>query len=169
MGRKTALGVDGVKHQEELLCLRNVRSGRRREPRQTCRVALAPCCYVERHRGEVGSLYLGLAGGGHAVLCGERPQAVTRAWRDTSRASSPLVGHVDGDACRLQMAKTALRVEDHLAAETRIDDNADALDGERRLGNGRGEDHLALPGATWRDGSPLLGLGEHPVEGHDAG
>jgi hypothetical protein len=62
----------------------------------------------------------------------------------------------------------AARREARHAREPRVDDHADALDGERRLGDARREHHLARAGRRRRDGRVLLGRVERAVELADA-
>ena len=65
------------------------------------------------------------------------------------------------------MTQAALRVKNHLAAQTTVHHHPYALYGERGLGNGRGQHHLALTRPAWGDGSPLLGLRQNAIKGQD--
>ena len=55
------------------------------------------------------------------------------------------------------------------AAEAAIDDDADAIDGQRGFGDGGGEHDLAAAGLGGADGAVLLGGGELAVERGDVG
>ena len=63
------------------------------------------------------------------------------------------------------MAETAAGVVDHFPAEAGVHDDADPFYRKRRLGDGRGQDHLPLPGEARSDGARLLVIGQKAVQG----
>ena len=74
------------------------------------------------------------------------PEAVADARLRAAGAAAPLIGGGARDAHGFQPCQADIRLEDRHAGETGIDDDAHALDGERGLGDGGGEHHLAPPG-----------------------
>jgi hypothetical protein len=58
----------------------------------------------------------------------------------------PLIGRCTRDARRLEPPHAGDGIKDSAALETRIDHDANALDGETGLGDVRGQHHLARTG-----------------------
>jgi long-chain acyl-CoA synthetase len=90
------------------------------------------------------------------------PQAVADAGRGAARAAGPLRRAVLRDRSKHQRAPPV--VVARLAHEPRVDHHAHARDGQRRLGDVRGEDDHASARAV--EGAPLLGEGEPAMERH---
>ena len=131
---------------------------RRIEEGEGGRVGDAPGGAVEQQAGEVG---------GEDLRPGERLAARPSAASSHSRiadarlgaagAAAPLVGGGARHAHRLQPRQAEGGLEARHAREPAIDDDAHALDGERGLGDGGGQHHLAPPGRGRLDGA-VLGL-----------
>ena len=85
---------------------------------------------------------------------------------DRTAAAAALTGHVERYAHRFEAAERVGRIVAQSAAEARIDNRCNALNGERCLRNGRGQHHFAEP--LWRRCQhPVLFLRRHQsVERH---
>ena len=145
-------------------CPLQVGCWRRCEPGHRGDVRLAESSYGQRHGSQVGIFDFGVPLQLHAVVGGRGPQAVAHPWGHAPGASGALQGHVVADAHRLQMAQTVGGVEHELAAVAAVHHDAHALDGQRGLGNGRGQHHLALSPTRRCYGHLLLSGREVAIE-----
>ena len=96
------------------------------------------------------------------------PEAEAEAGPETSGTAAALVGAVAGDAKRLKAFHAGGGGEARHAHPAGVDDGVDAVDGEGRLRNGRGEDDLARPGRRRGKGGILVGARESRVKRMDA-
>ena len=157
--------VQGAQKFQQLPGLGHVRGRRRGQPRERRQLALAPRRSVQCRPCEIRFEDLRDTRRGQAGLRGRAPEPVAYAWRHPPRPAAALVGHVSADAHRLQAAQGVLRVEDQPSAEAAVHDHPHTLDGQRSLGNGRGQHDLPAPGRTWRNGRPLLLRRQQTVQG----
>ena len=162
--RSTPFIVQCAKRLQQRAGVDNGRFGRRRQPRQTLHLALAPDGDIEHQRSEVGIQYFGLAYRFHSGLGSLAPQPIAYARSDASGSTGALRGHIHRYAHGIQMAQPTAWVENHLATQSAIDHHTHTLDGQRRLGDGRSEHHLAFARGTGRNGPSLLVVGQEAVK-----
>ena len=140
-----AIRVDRSEHRQQLEALAP-RPGRRRiGERQPVR-RRAPGGQFQCESGEVDGLDLGRSVGQAAAVLDLRPQAVGDAWLGATGATGALVRRVAADRHRRQPRHPGAGVESWRPRESAVDDDADALDGERRLGDVGGEHDPSPPG-----------------------
>ena len=95
------------------------------------------------------------------------PEPIGDAGRGAAGAAAALVGGGARDAAGFERGEAGAGIVGRHAAEAGIDDDADALDGERGFGD-RGREHdLAAAGGRRGDGAILLVGGELAVERGD--
>ena len=139
------------------------------QPGQVLGPACAPDGQVQAERRKVRIQDLRSLPGAEAVFLGLLPQAAADAGLQAAGATGPLPGPGQRDAHGLQTGKAAGRIEAALAGKARVHHQADALDGQGGLGDGRGQDDLAFARGRRSDGRILLLRAQHPVEGVKAG
>ena len=103
------------------------------------------------------------------MFLGLLPQAAADAGFQTPGATGPLPGPGQRDAHGLQAGKTAGRIETALAGKACVHHQTDAFDGQGGLGDGRGQDDLALACGRRGDGRILFLRTQHPVKRVEAG
>ncbi len=167
--RDASLGVDRAERAQQRLCLGERGPGWRIEKRQLVGIGDAPLGEVEHQRGEIGREDLGtperLERGGLALV----PQPIADARLGAARAAATLIGGGTRHAHRLEPGQSDVRLVARHARESGIDDDADAVDRQRGLGD-RGRQHdLASPGRRGGDRA-ILGRGvERPIKRDDVG
>ena len=124
---------------------------------------------IEGQAGEVGAEDFGRVEGFERGGLAFVPQADGDAGAGAAGAAAALVGAGAGDAAGFERGEAGAGLVDRDAAEAAVDDDADAIDGERGFGDGGGEDDLAAAGLGGADGAILLGWGELAVERGDIG
>ena len=162
-----ALAVDGAEGDEQ-----RPRFGERTERRgiekgELRRIGDAPDRAVEHEPRKIGGENLGRGVRLKSAVRGLLPQTIADARLHAARAPAPLVGVGFADAHRREPREPDVRLVDGDAHEAAVDDDAHALDGERRLGD-RGREHdLAPPGGRGRDGEILRMGVQRSVERRD--
>ena len=93
-----------------------------------------------------------------AARPGSVPAAgVVGGWLAPAGAAPPLIGGGAADAHGFEAGEAGIRLVARYAGKAAVDDQAHAVDGQRRLGNGGGQHQLALAVAARTDGGVLLG------------
>ena len=113
----------------------------------------APGGEVERQAREVGGKDFRRRVGQEAAVRRLLPQAIADARLDASGAPAPLVGVGARDAHGLQPRQPDVGLEARHAHQPAVDDDADALDGQRSLGD-RGRQHDLAPARRRRARPP---------------
>ena len=157
--------VDGMEVGEQLAGLGERAGGWRVDEAQV--VAATPRSEFEREPGEVGLGDLGRAVLGAGAVLDLAPQPVRRARLGSPGASRPLLGRRPTRRHRRQPGHPAAGVEARLAGEAAVDHDADAVDGQRRLGDVGRQHHPATPGPRRRQRSVLLGERQRSGEWED--
>ena len=129
-GRDCAHCVDRAECLQQIACLAETECRRRSKPRQRLGFTSTPGGDGEQHLRQVRFQYLRPAVFLHPGFSSGTPQAVASAWGYAAGTAGALPGHVPADAHGLQPAQAALRVEDKLAAQSRVYDYAYILYGE---------------------------------------
>jgi hypothetical protein len=146
-GGDAAARVDGFQ-LGELLARRVDGRGRRRiDPRQRPRIGRSPFRAVEQQRRQIGRADLRLGERQQALRLRLVPQAVTDTRLGAAGAAAALIGGGAGHAHRLEPRHADIGLETRHPRQTAVDDDPHTFDGDRRLGDRRGEDHLAH---AWR-------------------
>ena len=96
-----------------------------------------------------------------------RPQAVTDARSQTAGTPHALRRHVHADGHRFEMTQARALVEDKGSAQAAVNNDANAFDGERSLGNRSGKHHLPFSFCRRHDGATLLCRREIAIERED--
>ena len=122
---------------------------------------------IEHQRGEVGRENFGLGVGGERSGLRLVPQPVAHAGLGAAGAAAALIDRGARGAHGLQPGQADIRLVARHPRQAGIDDDADALDGQRGLGD-RGRQHdLALALRRRRDGAVLHGGVERAEQRHD--
>ena len=132
------------------------------EPAKLCNVLHPARLQGEHDFGEVEPLHLGQLLRGPVVMLALGPQPHAAARRGAARAARALLGAGAGDALDEQRIDAAVRIEARDLRLPSVDDHAHAVDGQRSLGDVRGDDDLA-PFAP-RHRGVLLGGGQFAVQ-----
>ena len=124
--------------------------GRRRiDPRQRARIGCSPFRAVEQQGCKIGGANLGLGESGQALRLRLVPQAIADAGLGTAGAAPALIGGGTRHAHGLEPGHADVRLETRNPRKAAVDDDAHALDGDRRLGDRGREHHLAQTLGRW--------------------
>ena len=160
-GRQLTLLIEGSQFLQHRVAPANGHRGRRIEEREGLDVAEARGLHAQNHLSQVGPLDFGLGkrAARFEVLLGIQPDANTGL--DTTRPSFALVGAALRHRFDREPPRTGAGIVAAHPDQTGVDDEADARNGERGLGNVGGDDHLATGRRTE---NLLLIAGTQPPE-----
>ena len=160
-GRQFTLLVEGSQFLQQRVASADGHRGRRIEEREGLDVAEARGLHAQDDLSQVGPLDFGLRERRprFVVLLGIKPNANTRL--NTTRPSFALVGAALRHRFDREPPRTGASVVAAHPDQTGVDDEADARNGERGLGNVGGDDHLATGRRTE---NLLLITGTQPPE-----
>ena len=162
-----AIAVERAEFGEQAVGFLQCRRRRRVEKRQRRGIADAPLREIEHHRGQVGGEDLGLGVGRQRRGLRLVPQPVTDAGFGAAGAATALIDGGARGAHGLQPRQTNVRLVARHPRHAGVHDNTHALDGQRGLGNGRRQHHLALTFRRRRDGAVLHSRIERAEQRHD--
>lgn len=167
-GQETA-GIERAEARQQCDRLRPGSLGRRIEKPQGSRIRHAPGGKVEREARQIRFQdrrpVVGSKGGGLRFV----PEPIAQARLHAPGASTALVGGGTRHAGRFQTGQPGCGLIDGNPRQTAVDDDAHALDGERRLRDGGGEHHLAPAFGRRADGGVLFRAGERAVKRGEVG
>ena len=150
-----------------LLRLLQRRRRRRIEKRQRGGIADAPLREVEHQRGQIGGEDFRLGVGGERRGLRLVPQPVADAGLGAAGAAAALIDRGARGAHGLQPRQADVGLVARHPRQAGIDHDADALDGQRGLGDRGRQHHLALALRRRRDGAVLHGGVERAEQRHD--
>ena len=169
VGGGAAVGGEGAEREEALPRLVD-RGGRRRiEPGELARVGHAPQGAVEKQGGEIGLENLGRIEARQSGGRGFFPEAVDGSGALAAGAAGALGDGGLAGALGDQAGDAGGAVVAGAAGEAGIDDDADAVEGETGLGDGRGQHDFAPAGRRRGDGGTLRRGLEAAVEAVEVG
>ena len=124
---------------------------------------------LEPRPSQVDPGHLGLHGGRVRALFHGRPQAQIQARTQAAGATRPLAHALHGDVRQLQAIEANAGIEGWDARESRVHDSADAVQGDRGLGQVRRQDDAPrIAGLALLEGGVLV-VGTHgAVQAQDA-
>jgi hypothetical protein len=161
-----AIRVDGADLNEQRLCLGKGQARRRIEEGKLFGRS-TPCREVERKTGKVGGedfrAGIGFERRGLRLV----PEPVADARLGAAGAAAALVGRRARHAHGLEPRHADIGFVARHAGKPAVDDDADAFDGDRGLGNRGGEHDFAAAACDGGDGAVLLIAGKHAVERND--
>jgi hypothetical protein len=126
--------------------------------------SLAPGRQFQRQRGEVRLENLGRREGGQGTLLAPGPHPVADPRPQPAGAAPALVGLGPADRYRHQPRHAGAGVEAAAPRPAAVDHDADALDGQRGLGDGGGQHHPAAAARLALKRRALAGEGQGAVE-----
>ena len=127
----------------------------------------APEGAIERETGKIGGENFRRGVGLKAAVRRLLPQPIANAWLRAPGAPASLIGVRPADADRFEPSEADVGLIDRNAHEPAVDDDAHALDRERRLGDRSGEHDLAPPRRRGGDGEILRAAIERAIERRD--
>ena len=163
-GRDRAFGIDGSQSLQQAARLAQAEGRRRSHPRESLRLAAAPCCYGKHGLCKVGFKDFRLAVLLHSGFGARAPETVANARGHAAGSAGSLPGHVPADAHGLQPAQAILRVEHRLAAKPGVDDYAHVFYGKGSLCYRRSQDDFPVAVRGWHYGPVLYLRRQHAVE-----
>ncbi len=163
--RQASIRVDGLDLAQQRGGLGQRGDGRRIEKGERAGIGDAPGRAVEHQAGEVRRQDLRLGEGFERAGARFLPEPVADARLGSAGAAAPLVGRRAGDAHGFQPGEADRRLVARHAGKAAVDDDPHALDGQRCLGDGRGQHHLAAAGQGRLDREILRALVHRAVEG----
>ena len=162
-----AVSIERAEFVEQAVGLLQRRRRRRIEKRQRGGIADAPLREIEHQRGEIGRENFGLSIGRERGGLRFVPQPVAYAGLGAAGAAAALVDRGARGPHGLQPGQANVWLVARHARQTGIDDDTNALDRQRGLGDRGCQHDLAL--ALWRrrDGAILHGGVERAEQRHD--
>ena len=134
------------------------------EEGELARIGDAPKRAIERKPREIGGENFGRGVRLKPAVRGLLPQTITDAGLRAPRSPAPLIGVGPADADGLEARKPDVGLIDRDSHEPAVDDEAHALNRERRLGDRGGEHDLAPPRRRRGDGEILCAAVERAIE-----
>ena len=162
-----AVAVERAEFAEQAVGLLQRGRGRRIEERQCRGIAHAPLREVEHQRGQIGREDFGLRVGGKRGGLRLVPEPVADAGLGAAGAAAALIDRRARGAHGFQPRQADIGLVARHPRHPGIDDNADALDGQRGLGDRGRQHHLALTLWRRRDGAILHRGIERAEQRHD--
>jgi hypothetical protein len=161
------LRVDGAEPCEQIARARQSRSGRRVQPFEITRVAYSPSRKVECERRKIRVQYLRWRVRRKTPLRLRAPRAIAHTGREPPCSALALLGRCARNTLRIQPAHASCRIKHQAAHQSRINNDAYALDCETGLGNIGRENHFARARRTDLERRILLRASKITEQGED--